>query len=190
MFRRNCNMTRVRLLKTFPLFSACSIRQLSRVDSLTSDVHAEAGRVLTLLGQPGYEFFIVMSGTATVWCRGIELDRLGPGSFFGELALLYHQDRAATVVADTGMDLLVMSVQEFRSPQFWTGPVKDAIFAAVAERQRRTNEAWASVAESAMSTDRPLLPRSATIDLPGAEPRNGERSPLRIRRENVTSQPS
>jgi CRP-like cAMP-binding protein len=168
MFRRSCNMARVRLLKSFPLFSTCSIRHLGRVDSLTSDVRVEAGRVLTQIGQPGYEFFIVMSGTATVWCHGAVLERLGPGSYFGELALLYRRDRAATVVADTDMDLLVMSIQEFRSPHFLTGPVKGAIFATVEERLCRTNEAWASPGESAMRSDLPRLPTSAAADLGAA----------------------
>ncbi len=164
MFRRNSNMARVRLLKSFPLFSTCSVRQLTRVDSLTSDVHVEAGRVLTLSGQPGYEFFIVMSGEATVWCHGVELDRLGPSSFFGELALLYRRDRVATVVADSDMDLLVMSIQEFQSPYFLMGTIKDVMFAEVEERLCRTNETWAAPGEPAVRSDLPRLPTSATAD--------------------------
>lgn len=153
MLRRRCNVPQVRRLKTFPLFSTCSRRQLSRVDSLTCDLHVEAGRVLTLIGQPGREFFIVMSGTATVFCHGVELERVGPGSFFGELALLYRRYRAATVVADTDMDLLVMSVREFWSPHFLVGPVKDVIFATAAERLCRADAAWAARAQPTVRTD-------------------------------------
>jgi CRP-like cAMP-binding protein len=133
-------MTRVRQLQTFPLFSACSVRDLSRIDSLTSDLHVEAGRVLTRTGHPGYEFFIVIDGTATAWYQGVELNRLGPGSFFGELALLSGHHRMATVVADSEMHLLVMSVQEFRSPYFQIEPVKDVMLATVVQRLSRTNQ--------------------------------------------------
>jgi voltage-gated potassium channel len=143
-------MKRVRTLKTFPLFSACSVRQLSRIDSLTGDAHVKAGRVLTHAGRRGYEFFIVMNGTATVWSHGVQLDRLGTGSFFGELALLSGQNRVATVVADTDMDLLVMSIQEFRSRHFQIEPIMDVMLATVAKRLHRTDETWAhSVAEPA-----------------------------------------
>lgn len=168
MIRRRCSMTRVRTLKTFPLFSACSVRDLSRIDSLTCDVHVQEGRVLTRTGHPGHEFFIVIDGTATVWCRGVELDRLGPGSFFGELALLSGQNRMATVVADSEMHLSVMSAQEFRSPHFQIEPVKDVMLATVAERLLRTNEGWAqSVVEPAAC--RPtLLPDPSTDRFSGA----------------------
>jgi CRP/FNR family transcriptional regulator, cyclic AMP receptor protein len=169
MIRRSCSMPRVRMLKTFPLFSGCSFRQLSRVDSLTGDLKVAAGRVLTRVGQPGYEFFIVMSGTATVWRHGVEVERLGPGSFFGELALLFRKDRAATVVAETEMDLLVMSIQEFRSPYFLIRPVKDVMLATVAERLCRANEASAhAVTELAKRSDLPCAPSPRTVDSPGS----------------------
>jgi CRP-like cAMP-binding protein len=186
MIRRCCNMTRVRTLKTFPLFSACSVRDLSRIDSLTCDLHVEAGRVLTLADHPGYEFFIVMNGTATVWCHGVELDRLRPGSFFGELALLSGQNRVATVVADADMDLLVMSVQEFRSPHFQIEPVKDVMLATVAERLCRTSEGWAhAVAEPAASL-LPLLPDSSAAGFSGAaQSREYEDRALRLWRDGV-----
>jgi CRP-like cAMP-binding protein len=183
MFRRDCNMTRVRLLKTFPLFSACSVRQLSRVDSLTSDLQVEPRCVLTHTGRPGHEFFIVMSGTATVWSHDVALDRLGPGSFFGELALIFRRNRAATVVADSDMALLVMSAQEFWSPHFLIGPVKDAIFAAAAERQRTSREVPGGSVLPGCS-EHPI------VDLPGiSSVRDGQDQACGLGRENVTSQP-
>jgi CRP-like cAMP-binding protein len=184
MIRRCCNMTRVRTLKTFPLFAACSLRDLSRIDSLTNDLRVKAGHVLTLSGQPGYEFFIVMNGTATVWCQGLELDRLGPGSFFGELALLSGQNRVATVVADADMDLLVMSIQEFRSPHFQIEPVKDVMLATIAGRLGRTTEGWAeAVAEPAVSR-LPSAPGSCTAGSSGvAQSREYEDRALRLWRD-------
>jgi CRP/FNR family transcriptional regulator, cyclic AMP receptor protein len=167
MIRRSCSMPRVRILKTLPLFSSCTLRQLSRVDSLTGDLEVEAGRVLTRVGQPGHEFFIVMSGTATVWRHGVEVERLGPGSFFGELALLFRKDRAATVVAETEMDLLVMSVQEFRSPHFLIKPVKDVMLVTVADRLRGANEPAAhAIGQLAGGSDDPWTPNSPTVGLP------------------------
>jgi CRP-like cAMP-binding protein len=179
-------MTRVRTLKTFPLFAGCSVRDLSRIDSLTSDLHVEAGHVLTRSGQPGYEFFIVMNRTATVWRHGVELDRLGPGSFFGELALLSGQSRVATVMADADMDLLVMSIQEFRSPHFQIEPVKDVMLATIAERLCRTTESWAKAVAEPAATRLPLLPDSSTAGFSGvAQSREREERVLRLLRDGV-----
>jgi CRP/FNR family cyclic AMP-dependent transcriptional regulator len=131
-----------RALQDVPLFSRCSRSELRRIDSLTVDIYAQAGRSLTVTHQPGTEFFVILQGTATVSRRGVQLDTIGPGSFFGELALLDYGRRTATVIADTDMKLLVLSLQEFHSPHFLIPPVLEQMLAVISERLRRANEGW------------------------------------------------
>src|ERR1700674_3161396 len=84
-----------------PLFSGCTKSELRNIAVLTTELCVPAGRILTVTGDLGAEFFVIKSGTATVWRGGVVLDILGPGSFFGELSLFDHRLRTATVVANT-----------------------------------------------------------------------------------------
>jgi CRP/FNR family cyclic AMP-dependent transcriptional regulator len=69
--------------------------------------------VLIEQGQPGREAFIVLKGKATVRRNGKRLASLGAGSMVGELALLDHGPRTATVTCDTDCDVLVISQRHF-----------------------------------------------------------------------------
>jgi CRP/FNR family cyclic AMP-dependent transcriptional regulator len=104
---------RVDLIREVELFAGCSAVELGRIAALTTEVLAPAGQVLAKRGQQGLEFFIIVEGRATATRKGVHLATLGPGSFFGELALLDGGRRTATVVADTDMRLLVLSRREF-----------------------------------------------------------------------------
>ena len=75
--------------------------------------HRRTGRVLAKEGTPGQEFVVVVEGTASATSRGEEVGQIGPGSFFGELALLDGGPRTATVRALTPMLVLVLDRSEF-----------------------------------------------------------------------------
>jgi len=96
-----------------PLFSACSQRELKLVARRAEDVSVEPGKVLVSEGDVGTEFFAILEGTATVARHRRKVATLGPGSFFGDLALLDRAPRNATVTADTPMDLAVIGQREF-----------------------------------------------------------------------------
>ena len=72
---------------------------------------------LTGEGASGYSFFVIGDGTASVTVEGIEVNALGPGDFFGELALLGDGRRTATVTATTPIRLFVLFGTEFRRLQ-------------------------------------------------------------------------
>ena len=72
-----------------------------------------AGKPLVTEGEPGLEFFVILSGTARVTRRGRKVATLGPGAAFGELALLDDAPRNATVVAETDMELAVLGQRDF-----------------------------------------------------------------------------
>ena len=100
-------------LAEVPLFSACSRKELQIVARQTERLHAEPGRVLVREGAAGAEFFVIISGTAVVSRHGQAVATLGPGDYFGDLALLDRAPRNATVTARTAMELAVLGQREF-----------------------------------------------------------------------------
>jgi CRP/FNR family transcriptional regulator, cyclic AMP receptor protein len=100
-------------LKNVPIFAHLSEKQRHVVRSLFTELDVEKGVRLTHQGDTGHEFFIVVSGTATVEKDGILVADLGPGDFVGELSLLDGGPQAATAMSNSPMTILVASSQEF-----------------------------------------------------------------------------
>jgi CRP-like cAMP-binding protein len=142
-----------RRLKNLALFSDCNTKQLRRMESLMTEAQVPEGRVLTSCTERGTEFFIVVRGTASVWREDVRLGVVGPGAFFGELALFDHGMRTASVIADTDMELFVLSPQEFRSPHFLIAPVMQVMLKVFSERLRRADEGWTGGRVSPRSTE-------------------------------------
>ena len=116
--RRARSAIRIEQVQQTKLFANCTKDELRIIASLTTMKDVASGAVLAEQGKVGREFFVVTEGSATASRNGEWLAELGPGSFFGELALLDGGPRTATVVADTDMTLLVLSRTEFKSLQF------------------------------------------------------------------------
>ena len=100
-------------LAQVPLFSACSKKDLQLLGRASDEVAVPSGKTLVEEGSPGHEFFLIIDGTATVTRNGRKIATLGPGQYFGELALLDRGPRTATVTADTDMQVLVLGQREF-----------------------------------------------------------------------------
>jgi len=130
----------VALLRGVGLFSGCTNAELGHIASLTTEYHAKPRQVLAERGEPGSEFFVVVEGEATATRKGVFLQTLGPGSFFGELALLDGGTRTATVVAKTDMRLLVLSRREFRTLQTISPSVSNKMLAELGRRVRRMDD--------------------------------------------------
>ncbi len=143
---------RVELLRGVTLFSSCSGRELEKIASLTTEYAAQVGQVLTEEGTAGLEFFVVIEGEAVASRRGVFLASLGPGSFFGELALLDGGPRVATVVAETDMKVLVLSRQEFKNLNFMLPSVCHKMLLELGARLRDTDERL-----SRMASERPAV---------------------------------
>ena len=104
---------RIALLGGAWLFSACSDDELERIAALASPRVAGAGDELTRQGDDGDEFFVVITGDAVASVDDDPVGELGPGSFFGEMALIDGGERTATVTATTDMQLLVLDRHDF-----------------------------------------------------------------------------
>ena len=101
-------------IASVPLFKPLDDDQLGE---LASWFHAQnAGEGVRLVGEGahGYTFFILMEGAAAVTSDGESLATLGPGDFFGEIAILGDGRRTATVTSTSPVRLLVMFGTEFR----------------------------------------------------------------------------
>ena len=100
-------------LAKIPLFKECTKKELHAVSRLVTPINVKAGKVLTKEGDAGREFMIIASGTASVRRKGRKIAALGPGDFFGELALLAGVPRTATVIAETDMVVEALNRAEF-----------------------------------------------------------------------------
>lgn len=98
-----------------PIFSTCNKKELRAVTRLLSALRVSAGEILTTQGDNGREFMIIETGTAVVRRNDRKVGTLGPGDFFGELAMIAGVPRTATVVAETDMVIDVLSSREFAS---------------------------------------------------------------------------
>ena len=138
--RRRSRNDKVELLRGVSLFSACSGRELSRIASLADEIDVPPGRVLVRQDDPGREFFVIVEGKAKVSPRGKRAVELGPGSGFGELALLDQGPRSATVSAETDMHLLVLDSRSFFSLIEEVPSVAAKVFRGLAQRLRAAEE--------------------------------------------------
>jgi CRP-like cAMP-binding protein len=88
-------------LRELPLFQGVSDAGLDRISAVAGEVTGAPGQVLALPGDPGSGMFVILEGTVNIDARGGHFS-LGPGDFFGELALLNpHAERVARVRASS-----------------------------------------------------------------------------------------
>lgn len=123
-------------LASVSLFAACSRKELQAVERASDQVELAAGRALCEQGSIGREAFIILDGTAEVVRNGRKVATLGPGDCFGELALLDHGPRTATVTAKTPLSVLVIGAREFASILDDIPPISHKMLKALAARIR------------------------------------------------------
>jgi len=100
-------------LAKVPLFSSCSTRDLQKIARAGDEVVMPAGSVIVDQGQTGREAFVILDGTALVKRNNKKVAVLGSGAVVGELSLLDHGPRTATVIAETDVSLLVIGQRQF-----------------------------------------------------------------------------
>jgi CRP/FNR family transcriptional regulator, cyclic AMP receptor protein len=124
-------------LKSIPLFAELSDRERAQVARWTDEVDVAEGKHLVEEGQFAYEFFVIEEGTADVRHGEETVASLGPGDFFGEIALLEHIRRTASVVAASPMRAIVMFARDFRAMEAELPGVAARIRQAIEERKGR-----------------------------------------------------
>ncbi|NNE10863.1 MAG: cyclic nucleotide-binding domain-containing protein [Ilumatobacter sp.] len=102
------------LLKQVPLFAGCSKRELQAIQKAGEKITMTAGTLIVDQGQMGREAFVILDGDVTVRRGGRKVVSLGKGAVVGELSLLDHGPRTASVICDTDCALFVLDQRHFQ----------------------------------------------------------------------------
>ena len=122
------------------LFSTSSAKDLRLIRRALEEVTVPAGRLLTEQGTIGREFFLIVDGQASVKRNNRKVATLGPGQYFGELALLDRRPRSASVTSDTEMTLLVLGQRQFNGVLDSVPPLSRKLLSAMATRLREADD--------------------------------------------------
>jgi len=128
---------KIELLKKVPLFEQCSKAELKELATTADEIHLRDGHVLTKEGRPGREFFVLVKGTARVTHKSEKIADLGPGDWFGEIALLTDAPRTATVTATSPVDVLVITDRGFKRVVETMPSIALKVLACVGDRLAR-----------------------------------------------------
>lgn len=101
-------------LKKVPLFAGIPEAQLHRIANGVKERKFERGASIVSAGDPGHGFYLIVHGEAEVKRDGRTIRTLGPGDYFGELALVRETPRTATVVAKEPTTCLALTRWDFK----------------------------------------------------------------------------
>jgi CRP/FNR family transcriptional regulator, cyclic AMP receptor protein len=101
-------------LSKVPIFSGVKEKELKKLAERMMERSFNEGDTITEQGKSGVGFFVIEEGDATVSISGEVVRTLGPGDWFGEIALIDDGPRSATIVAGTDLRCRGMTAWEFR----------------------------------------------------------------------------
>jgi len=102
------------LLDNVPMFAGLTRQERQAIVGSMKGRSLQPGETIAVEGETGVGFFVIESGTARVTVGGEERRTLGPGDYFGEIALISKAPRSATVTADTPVRCWGLTSWEFR----------------------------------------------------------------------------
>jgi Pyruvate phosphate dikinase, AMP/ATP-binding domain/Cyclic nucleotide-binding domain len=126
----------VAALQRADLFSGMDRRQAEQIARLLKQRHFAKGTTVIMEGTGGAAFFIIDAGHATVSSKGVTLANLGPGDYFGEVALIDGGPRSATVTAATDLVCYGLTFWEFRPLVERNGTIAWKLLQALAKQLR------------------------------------------------------
>jgi CRP-like cAMP-binding protein len=134
--------TKADALAKAPLFRNLSRNDLVALAKVTEDLEMKEGKVLAREGDIGQEFFVIVDGEVGVSKEAETVRKLGPGDFFGEIALIWDSPRrTATVTAATRVRLFVLTRQAFRGLIDHHPDIEEKVLEALEDRVRATESA-------------------------------------------------
>jgi len=134
----NCAVAKasVETLQNVPLFAGLDRKELESIAGSMRERRFAAGDTVTEEGAAGAGFFIIEDGSADVTVEGEPRGSIGPGDYFGEIALLTGSDRTATIVARTDMLCYGMTPWDFRPLVESNSAIAWKLLTAMAEKLR------------------------------------------------------
>ena len=126
--------SKIDLIKGVPLFASASKQELGEIASIADEIDLPEGKVLIKEGDTGREFFVLIAGTAEVTRGGRKVASIGPGDFFGEIALISRTPRNATITTTSPVRALVITDRAFRQLLDHSPQIQIGVLSALAER--------------------------------------------------------
>jgi CRP/FNR family transcriptional regulator len=123
-------------LKKVPLFADLDRRELEQIASSMRERRFKAGDVMTQEGSGGVGFFVIEEGQADVSVGGDARGSIGPGDYFGEIALINESPRTATLTAKTDMVCYGMTPWDFRPLVEGNSAIAWKLLTAMAEKMK------------------------------------------------------
>ncbi len=141
-------------LSKVPLLHGLSEDDLRRIAEATRRQSFDTGADIVEIGEPGRSLYLIVEGHVQVLyparSTDFELARLGPGDFFGEMALLNDRPRSATVRAVDPVDVLVLDKSDFRRILMGSPAVAIQLLEALSIRIRNADEQISGLSDKAM----------------------------------------
>jgi CRP-like cAMP-binding protein len=134
------------LLAQIPLFEGLSHGELERIGRSFKERRFSAGDTVAAEGAGGVGFFVIGEGTASVDVHGEQRGRLGPGDYFGEIALIDDQARrTATITADSDLTCYGLTSWEFRPLAETNAQIAWKLLQVMAKRLRESEQQQISI---------------------------------------------
>jgi CRP/FNR family transcriptional regulator, cyclic AMP receptor protein len=134
------------LLAQIPLFEGLSSGELERLARSFKERRFSAGDTVAAEGTGGVGFFVIGEGTATVDVHGEQHGKLGPGDYFGEIALIDDQARrTATITADSDLTCYGITAWEFRPLVETNAQIAWKLLQVMAKRLRDSEQQQISI---------------------------------------------
>ena len=123
-------------LGALAVFSRCTPKELEALARIGTMIRVDAGYTFMRQGRRGSEFFILMDGSARCIVDDHDVATYQPGEFFGEMSIIDHAPRSATVVADETSTVLVVDSREFMAMLERAPSVVNPLLTAMTQRLR------------------------------------------------------
>ena len=123
-------------LRQVPLFSRCSPKELATVAKQVEILEFEPGVKIVAQGEHGDAFYVLIDGDAIVRRNGRRVRELGPGDYFGELAVLDPAPRNADVEAHTATTVARLGIGPFCSMLLTSPEINERLLQGLARRVR------------------------------------------------------
>jgi CRP/FNR family cyclic AMP-dependent transcriptional regulator len=134
------------LLEQIPLFEGLSHGELERIARSFKERRFSAGDTVAAEGAGGVGFFVISDGNASVDVRGEQRGKLGPGDYFGEIALIDDQARrTATITADSELTCYGLTSWEFRPLVETNAQIAWKLLQVMAKRLRESEQQQISI---------------------------------------------
>lgn len=126
-------------LSRVKMFASLNKKELGLVAKASDVLTVPAGTDIVKEGEIGHEFYLIASGSAVVKRNGRKVATLGPGGYFGEMALLDRGPRSATITTEEPSELIVLGQREFMGVLDQVPPVAHKLLVGMAARLREAD---------------------------------------------------